>query len=126
MIRRHAREDTLRMRLMSPLLRARGPGWRDLTIVSVATLAVYLLIAAWMLPYVEPPTGDQPHYLLQTISLIEDRDLDVRNNYTTSESYSQFSAPGRRRPGFRGISVSYPVQATGHVVVTTTEGGESW
>src|SRR5215212_9964305 len=106
-----------------------GPGRAEVVGVFVATLAVYLLMAARLLPYVEPPTGDQPHYLLQTISLSEDGDLDLKNNYTTSESYSQFSAPGRRRPGFRGVSVGYPVQPEGHVVVRAAEvaqGAESW
>ena len=75
-----------------------GPGWRTLALVFFATLGVYLLAAIRVLPYVEPPTGDQPHYLMQVISLVEDGDLDLRNNYTTAESYSQFSAPGRRPP----------------------------
>ena len=70
------------------------PAWPELLGVFLPTQAVYLLIAARMLPYVEPPTGDQTHYLLQTISLVEDGDLDLKNNYTSSESYSQFSAPG--------------------------------
>lgn len=102
------------------------PGWWVLAGVFVATLAVYLLVAVRMLPYIEPPTGDQPHYLMQVISLIEDGDLDLRNNYTTAESYGQFSAPGRRREGFRGIAVGYRLDSTGHVVVRATEGGEAW
>ena len=102
------------------------PGWRTLIVVFLATLAVYLLAAVRILPFVEPPTGDQPHYLLQTISLVEDGDLDLRNNYTTSESYSQFSAPGRRREGFRGIPVSYQLDPAGHIVVRATDAGEIW
>jgi hypothetical protein len=104
----------------------RSPGWRLLIGVFLTTLTVYLLAAAWILPFVEPPTGDSPHYLMQAISLIEDGDLDLRNNYTTAESYSQFSAPGRRRAGFRGIPVSYPVQPEGHIVVRSTPEGEVW
>ena len=104
----------------------RGPGWRVIAVVFLATLAVYLLAAVRMLPYVEPPTGDQPHYLMQVISLVEDGDLDLRNNYTSAESYSQFSAPGQRREGFRGIPVSYPIQPTGHIIVRATDDGEAW
>jgi hypothetical protein len=63
---------------------------------------------------------------MTVISLVEDGDLDLQNNYTTSESYSQFSAPGRRRPGFRGIPVSYPLQPTGHVAIQMTDDGEVW
>ena len=103
-----------------------GPGWRALAVVFLATLAVYLLTAVRLLPYVEPPTGDQPHYLMQVISLVEDGDLDLKNNYTTAESYGHFSAPGRRREGFRGIPVSYRLDAAGHVVVRVTESGEAW
>jgi hypothetical protein len=63
---------------------------------------------------------------MQTISLIEDGDLDLRNNYTTSESFSQFSAPGRRREGFRGIPVSYRLDPDGHTVVQATDAGDVW
>jgi len=103
-----------------------GPGRGVLAVVFLATLGVYLLAAVRMLPYVEPPTGDQPHYLMQVISLVEDGDLNLRNNYTTAESYSQFSAPGRRREGFRGIPVSYPIEPTGHIVIRSTDAGEVW
>src|SRR6185436_6434383 len=97
-----------------------------LAVVFSTTLAVYLLAAVRMLPYVEPPTGDQPHYLLQTISLAEDGDLDLRNNYTTAESFSQFSAPGRRRTGFVGIPVGYEIAPGSHIVVRAGETGEVW
>ena len=106
--------------------RLHGPGRRWLALVFLATLGVYLLAAVRMLPYVEPPTGDQPHYLMQVISLVEDGDLDLKNNYTTAESYGQFSAPGRRREGFRGIPVGYHLDPTGHIVVRDTEAGEAW
>jgi hypothetical protein len=80
-----------------------------------------------LLPYVEPPTGDQPHYLMQTISLVEDGDLDLRNNYTEAQSFSQFSAPGRRRAGFRGIPVAYELDPAGHIVIRSTgDGGAAW
>jgi hypothetical protein len=102
------------------------PASTELIAIFLATLAVYLLVAVRLLPFVEPPTGDQPHYLMQTISLVEDGDLDLRNNYTTGASFSQFSAPGRRRAGFQGIPVSYELAPTGHIAVRTTEAGEAW
>lgn len=94
--------------------------------VFLATLAVYLLVAVRLLPYVEPPSGDQPHYLLQTISLVDDGDLDLRNNYTSDLSFSQFAAPGRRREGFRGIPIKFEVDSAGHVVARPREGGDAW
>lgn len=103
-----------------------GPGWRSLLSVFGATLVVYVVATSVMLRYIEPPTGDQPHYLLGSISLIEDGDLDLRNNYTTDESYGQFSSPGRRRDGFRGIRVSYRLEPEGHVVVRPSDGGDIW
>jgi hypothetical protein len=107
-----------------------GPGLAGLAGIFLTTLVIYLGIGVRLLPYVEPPTGDQPHYLLQTISLIEDGDLDLRNNYTDAQSFSQFSAPGRRRAGFRGIPVAYGLDPSGHIVVRATEadggGGEAW
>ena len=104
----------------------KGPGWRTLALAFGATLAVYLLVAVRMLPYVEPPTGDQPHYLMQTISLVRDGDLDLRNNYQVDESYSAFSAPGRRREGFRGIPVAYHLDPQGHIVMQATGDGDAW
>ena len=104
----------------------RRPDRWTVGLVFASTLVVYLLAAVRMLPYVEPPTGDQPHYLMQVISLVEDGDLDLKNNYTSAESYGQFSAPGRRRPGFQGIPVSYQLEPAGHVVVKTTADGERW
>jgi hypothetical protein len=100
-----------------------GPSFAELVGIFLATLAIYLGIGVRLLPYVEPPTGDQPHYLLQTISLVEDGDLDLHNNYTTAQSFSQFSAPGRRRAGFRGIPVAYELDPAGHIVIRSTAGG---
>ncbi len=92
----------------------------------VVTLAIYVLMTTYTLRFIEPPTGDQPHYLLETISLLDDGDLDLRNNYTTDESFGQFSSPGRQRGGFRGIPVSYRLHPDGHIVVRTTGAGEVW
>lgn len=103
-----------------------GPGRATLAAVFGLTLVAYLLLTILTLRYVEPPTGDQPHYLLQTISLVEDGDLDLKNNYTTAASYGQFSAPGRRREGFRGITVAYHLDPAGHVVVQGAGDAEAW
>lgn len=45
------------------------------------TLIVYLAFAPHVLSHNAPPTGDQPFYLMDTISLVEDRDLELSNNY---------------------------------------------
>ena len=43
-----------------------------------------------------PPTGDQAYYLIETISLVQDRDFDVANNY----------ALRMRGPGLRALAQS--------------------
>lgn len=101
-------------------------GWGWLLAVFGLSLTVYVALTVATLRFIEPPTGDQPHYLLEIISLVEDGDLDLRNNYTTDESFGQFSSPGRRRGGFRGIPVSYRLDPDGHIVVQATAAGEVW
>lgn len=39
------------------------------------------------------PTGDEPHYVLTTISLIKDQDINLLNNYTNKD-YLDFGQYG--------------------------------
>ena len=59
--------------------------------VFLATLAIYALASLLVLAYLEPPAGDQPHYLVTIISLVEDGDADEANNYGADASFRQFS-----------------------------------
>src|SRR6478752_4730206 len=90
---------------------AEGRGW--IVGVFLATLAVYALAAPQVLAYLEPPMGDQPHYLMTVISLVEDHDLDLRNNYTTAASDDEFDPPPML-PGYRGIAADYPLEPGSH------------
>lgn len=52
----------------------------------VALFAVYWAVFKVMLP---PPTGDEPHYMLEAYSLAYDRDRDLRNDYGDPFRYGQ-------------------------------------
>jgi hypothetical protein len=62
-------------RLRSTLFAAEG---RHLIAAFVLAFAVYVGAKAVMDP---PIVGDQPHYMLETYSLVYDRDRDLRNDY---------------------------------------------
>jgi len=59
-------------------------------------LALALLNAlAWSFPFYKfmekfEPSGDEPHYLIITQSLIQDQDLDLRNNYLNKDYRSYY------------------------------------
>ncbi len=45
------------------------------------SLTIYVLLASGRIFPSHPLTGDEPHYLVVTQSLLQDGDLDVKNNY---------------------------------------------
>ena len=63
------------------------------------TLLVYVALVPRFLQYSSPPTGDQPFYLMDTISLAKDGDLNVRNNYDEGD-YDLFYKLAPHPPGF--------------------------
>ncbi len=54
----------------------------------ICALWFFSCYAAWLVP-VHPLSGDEPHYLLMTHSLIHDYDLNLHDEYTQAE-YSAF------------------------------------
>lgn len=84
-----------------------------------ATLAAFLIALAWtgalawrVAPMV--PTGDEPHYLIITQSLIADGDLQIENNHAQRD-YAAYAA-GDLRPQYlvRGADGAiYPIHAPG-------------
>jgi len=46
-----------------------------------ATFVLYVALIPRVLLYSSPPTGDQAYYLIETISLVQDGDFNVANNY---------------------------------------------
>src|SRR5438270_10339823 len=71
------------------------------------TLLVYLALIPRFLLYSSPPTGDQPFYLMDIISLAKDGDLNVKNNYDNGD-YDLFYKLNPRPPGYVGMSAPYP------------------
>lgn len=70
---------------LAALERRRGAGWGRLILLWCVTLALqagaYHATTAWGERPLYRITGDEPHYLTITTSLIKDRDLDILNNY---------------------------------------------
>ena len=96
--------------------------------VFLTTLLVYALWTPRVLRYTQPPSGDQPYYLLTTISLVEDHDIDEYNNYHARASYDQFYPPfgGSYPPDFPGILAPYPLPPEGHISTTVRRPPNEW
>jgi sugar lactone lactonase YvrE len=79
-----------------------------LFLVPALTFAVSVSLIPSLLRTSSPPTGDQPFYLMDTISLVQDGDLDVANNYARhDEDFFYSLAPHPR--GFTGQTAPYPL-----------------
>jgi hypothetical protein len=71
-------------------------GERDATVWSVWVGLVVLAVYLALVPFVARTwraTGDEPHYLLTSHSLVEDGDLDLRNNYDRQDYLNFYFSP---------------------------------
>lgn len=76
-------------------------------IVLFLSIFIYTLYASGVIFPAHPMTGDEPHYLLLTHSLISDGDINLSNNYRDKD-YLQFypgeleshARPGKKGPGY--------------------------
>jgi len=57
--------------------------------VFMAALAVSLTAGAYN-TFVYPPTGDEPHYLIMSQSLVTDFDMNLENDYVSEKTYRKF------------------------------------
>jgi hypothetical protein len=81
---------------------------RSLLLLAAFAVLIYLSLVPALLRTSSPPTGDQPFYLMDAISLVKDGDLDVANNYADrDEDFFYSRAP--RPPGFLGQPAPYPL-----------------
>lgn len=83
-------------------------GWHWL--VTLPAL-IYIIVAAfWHREGINKITGDEPHYLMITESLVRDRDLNVTNNLAADNPVTRESPPGALRDphDVRGISIHGP------------------
>src|SRR5882762_5583246 len=72
------------------------------------TFVVYVALIPRLLQYSSPPTGDQAYYLIETISLVQDRDFNVANNYAQRDE-DKFYSLAPHPPGFVGIAAPFPL-----------------
>ncbi|HYO50942.1 MAG TPA: SMP-30/gluconolactonase/LRE family protein, partial [Chloroflexia bacterium] len=72
------------------------------------TLLVYVSQIPRFLMYSSPPTGDQPFYLMDTLSLVQDGDLELSNNYANRDE-DKFYRLAPHPEGYVGMSAPYPL-----------------
>src|SRR5205823_449693 len=72
------------------------------------TLFVYVAFVPRFIRYSSPPTGDQGHYLMVAMSILQDRDLDVANNYARRDE-DKFYSLAPHPSGFVGMEAPYPL-----------------
>jgi DNA-binding beta-propeller fold protein YncE len=89
--------------LARPALPARWVGG-----VFLLTFLLYVAFVPRIVRYASPPTGDQPFYLLDTISLVQDGDLELSNNYANHDE-DKFYTLAPHPPDFVGMSAPYPL-----------------
>lgn len=79
------------------------------------SISIYILYASGVIFPTHPITGDEPHYLLITQSLLSDGDINLFNNYRDKD-YLQFY-PGEleshARPGKKGHGYEYSKHTPG-------------
>jgi hypothetical protein len=84
-------------------------------LVLALSILIYILYASGLVFPAHPITGDEPHYLLITHSLVSDGDINLFNNYKDRD-YLQFY-PGEldshARPGKKGFGYEYSKHTPG-------------
>jgi hypothetical protein len=68
-----------------------------------AALAFGVFLAVWTGQF-RPPTGDEPHYLVMTQSLLLDHDLKVANNYERGDYSAYYGGPLGPQPAPAGVN----------------------
>src|SRR5262249_22660909 len=83
-----------------------SPGCSALPAALIAAAVVYLACLAWLPSLqrrLDPLTGDEPFYVMTSISLIEDHDLNEQNNYDERDYdrfYPAFGPTGEGWPAY--------------------------
>ena len=84
------------------------PSARWVVGICLLTWLIYLLFVPRFLRYSSPPTGDQPFYLMDAISLAQDGDLELSNNYAQHDE-DTFYRLAPHPADFVGIDAPYPL-----------------
>ena len=112
---RHSAAINLRERLKEFISSPEYPMKKRIAILFLLSLLIYLFLASGILAPLFPPTGDEPHYLLITHSLLKDHDLNLANNYQP-QHYKHFypgPLPTFTRRGKGGDFYQYPTHLFG-------------
>ena len=91
--------------------RAKTP-WPHLLGLFGLVAVVYLLLLPRFLLYSSPPTGDQPTYMMVTMSILQDGDLNLKNNFAQRDE-DKFYRLAPHPPDFVGMSAPYPLPPHG-------------
>ncbi len=81
---------------------------RWVALVFLLTFLLYVVFVPRFVRYASPPTGDQPFYLLDAISLVQDGDLELSNNYGNHDE-AKFYALAPHPPDFVGMPAPDPL-----------------
>lgn len=81
---------------------------RWLALCFFSTLIVYLIFVPRFVRYSSPPTGDQAFYLMVTMSIVQDGDLNIANNYANRDE-DKFYRLAPHPPDFVGMGAPYPL-----------------
>ena len=82
--------------------------WYWAALCFAITFAVYLLFVPRFVLYSSPPTGDQVYYMMDTISLVQDHDLLLNNNYA-NQDWQKFYSLAPHPADFVGMSAPDPL-----------------
>ncbi len=111
--------------LVAPVVGRRAPAWlagaardpRRAPWLAAATAAILYLIGAYQISP-QLPTGDEPHYLVISQSILRDHDLKIENNHRQGDYLQYYFGP--LKPDFlrRGVNGEiYSIHAPGLPVV---------
>src|SRR5580765_5669423 len=96
---------------------------RTILVVAAFSFFAYLALLPSVLKTSSPPTGDQPYYLMDAISLVKDGDLDVANNYADHDEDAFYSyAP--HSSSFIPQAAPYPLPP--HLIVSPARPLTEW
>jgi hypothetical protein len=100
-------------RLSSARLRHALTAPRQAVACATGLAAVVFAIGAWAV-FPRLPTGDEPHYLIITQSLVQDHDLQIENNHRQGDYRAYFTPELKPHSVVRGVNGQvYSIHAPG-------------
>ncbi len=84
----------------------RWPVLASMALCFLLSFSIYVSLIPRFTLYSNPPTGDQPFYLMDALSLVQDGDLNLANNYQNND-FDKFYK--YQPPGFVGMTAPYPL-----------------